>query len=323
MNEKRESIDSEYPGRPGNRRKWLRWGVFLSVLVVVAGAVVVAIVNGYFSDKGQCPKTAPVTEVTKPVSETSEKWLKLVDSGFTPFGNGPVAGATEDLSFGYLLKNTSKYVLYDAHINVSFTDTAGNDPTSLLQKPDRRDNAQVLEDVNIPVIFPGQTVGMGSSITIWSEHGEDPDTGEPTDLEKVDYDKLTLDVEMASGQWWEPKNDKHDFTRVAAKSVNITGSEPADQEHPDGSEWVSADMEYTVDSGACQTLKAYKPSTVVFDDAGRIVGGDISGSKNNDAEGGTYRVDSGDVRHELTESLPEGGRVNVYPYAHPLKPNLD
>ncbi|ADD40158.1 hypothetical protein [Stackebrandtia nassauensis] len=319
MNEK---TDSESGARLRKRRKWLWWSIFLSVLVLLVGTATV-VLGGYFTEKGKCPESIPSTGVKEPVGEANEKWLKLVDSGFTPFDKGPVKGAAEDLSFGYLLKNTSEYVLYNADIDVSFKDANGDDPTALLKKSDQRENASVLDSVNIPVIFPGQTVGMGSSIAIWTEHGEDPETGEPVDLEKIDYDKLTLDIDMASGQWWEPSNDKLDFTRVAAKSVDVVDSESSEHEYLDGREWLSADIEYLVESKACQDLKAYKPSTVVFDAENKIVGGDISGSKGDTGEGGTYRANSDDVRYEVTELLPEGGAVKVYPYARPTKPKLE
>lgn len=316
--------DAEEPKdqMPRRSRRPLVWGLgVIVVLAVVVGIAVVVFDRDASGRTADCPATKKPTGHSRPEELDPERQLKLVDSGLKPYkADTGLSDPEQGVSFGYLLKNTTKYVLYDATIQVRFVDDDGDDPTSMVGNSKKKNNSQYLDDVPVPVVFPGQKVGMGGLVTTWTKFVERGENDVVTP-DKVDYDELDIEVTVTSGDWWEQDNDEYEFTKATTKNVDVDVEENPDKVYLDGTKANLYNTRYSVDLASCRELRAHTASSLVYNADGEIVGGSISGK---DPTSHAYYAPGLNTNNpEDQASGPEGdSTVKIYSYAQPKAPSL-
>jgi hypothetical protein len=228
----------------------------LASAFVAAGLALAAIVVGmvaltschYVPPHAQAP-TSPCpatptkhTGVTGPAAAPSGGGLRVVEKGFTQVG--------EDghmVSLGAVVENTSTLVAYRTRVTFRVYDAEHQ-----IAVPPK--TGQFL-DFEIPVILPGQRVGVGTSPYVREA---------PTGFRSVVV--AGFDVDLGTPQWWPRDSDVHSFAPISA-NVQATDRWPSDPE--------SAGISFTVESGYCQRLTARGVVTLFRDRDGTLVGGDV------------------------------------------------
>lgn len=321
-----------------SRRVWLWVSVALVCVLVAAGVGYVFWPVG--SEDSGCPPRKDATGVMQPEHVDAQQagdYLEVVDSGVKPYRKigGAQDGmsyeelknddADEGMTFGYVLKNTSDYVLYGAKLTVHVVDGDGREPLTELKPSVQHVNSDYLDEVRLPVLFPGQQLGLGGDVESWRGFDFDGD-GKEYKPDRVDYDDLRVKVELLDGQWWKPDNDRYVFNKLKASNVDFK------QKVYDGAGLYSgdrkksrADTSYTVVSRACKTLEGYGSTGVAYDGDGDIIGG-ASLSPYPD-EGSVYWYEPGSSDEEVFRfihaPMDDGMTIKVFPYAKPSKPALN
>jgi hypothetical protein len=300
------------------------WIIAACVLVLAVGGVTAYALAGNDGANNPCGPQDPTGVKTPHVKATDHpEWLKLADSGMQRFSRTSWV-IDQSVTFGIMVKNTSKYVLYGATIDVQILDRAGKDVTREVSAPKLKENSHRLRNLNLPVVFPGQEVGMGNDASTWESVVTDEATGKRRHPKPLNYDKLRIKVKLKSGEWWAPHNDVHIFAKSTITSPRITDTEPADNIHyQEGPQAQSATVEYRVDSSSCHDTSGYLPSAVVYDDKGHIVGGGSSGTNGDGKATDQYSPGKNDPME--VESLVVPGKnvtVKMFPYMNPTTAKL-
>lgn len=271
--------------------------------------------------KKACPPPQEATGVTEPVKADMDLGsnLKLADSGFKLYEELHGVGAT----FGFVVENSTDMVLYNGVFEVSFIDQNGDNTLDFLRKSEEGagDEWASLDELTMPVIMPGEHSGVGGKSTIWastiSPEG-DEDSFHP---DEIDYEKLEMEVDLVSGEWWPVKNDKYRFISPTVSGIENRHMGSGDEEYVDGTEMKSPKLVATVDYPGCAKAQDSLPSNgVAFDDDHNIVGGSTIYSQTPDP----LPYKPGKNYSQLEEFMvPEGvGDFEVFPYAPPVEPAL-
>lgn len=319
--------------RRGSRRRMLI--VFVVVVLAFAGGTAALTYTDLFV-KDPCGGPKQPTGVETPHQSVdgsqgdtdvdTSSWLKVVDSGIAPYKSSHRKDVDDSISFGFLVKNTSKYVLYNATVKVEIL---GADGQSIMQGfPDNieEENARALDSVDLPVVFPGQEVGFGGSAITWVRNSENSDGEKGEHFDPVDYDKVALKMSVDSGEWWVENNDVHDFINAKSNKVNITEStqgRPSDFAfHSDGTPWEAVYVSHRVTTEACRETDRYNSSGLVYDSKGKVVGGTSAGSNHSAFSGRSVKPGSQKIDQQYTVPAKDGS-VKMFSYLKPLKPRLE
>lgn len=324
--------DGDAPGAdvtavpPRRTGRWILVAAAAATALVALGAAVVVFGGDGAGDAAaeSCPPEQEPTGVTSPESEPDDPagMLSVANSGFAPSTDRDVDLATEKSAFGYLLENTSDLALYDARVSFRLVDGDGEDPTEELPAGQREENEYYLDNIHVPVLLPGQQVGLGGTVITWSSLAEDADSGEFYEPDEVDYDALDVEVVAAEGEWWELDNDTHHFVGLPPAEASVVDEGPeVDATYLDGTPGANPEFGFEVDSPYCGDLEAYDPTAVAYDDAGNIVGGTISHAPQPEPEL-TYPAGVSEG-HSLSLLVPDTElTVSVFVYPEPETPEL-
>ena len=152
---------------------------------------------------------------------------------------------------------------------------------------------------------------LGGISKIWTAEGADGTRPDP-----VDYDSLHFDVELVEGQWWQPDNDSYAFTEATVKSAEVSGHAPGGDVYPDGKAAARVTADYEIDSGACDTVAAFGPSNLLYNEDSDIIGGSPSVDMKDSA---TYAPGSNQDSN-WAGYAPEGDvTVKGFAYAAPME----
>lgn len=294
----------------------------LRVLAVVGVAVaLVASACGEADEqdkKAACPPKQEPTGVDSPAEVDPDETysdIALVDSGFTV----AKTGGSDHVSYGVLIENASDLVLYDASISVEFRDSNGNDPfKTIMDHPSASDaSIQKLKEVPVPVLMPGERIGIGDWFNSWVSELADERTHEMVDVERPKYDDLSIGIELVDGGFWPERNDVYSFVSAPVSSASITGDSNFQSALRGGKQINEYMLSAYVAYEGCEEVWGAGTSSVLYDEDGTIVGGGFSS--------GIGSLPSGSQKSK-TESKawgPEGDvTAEVFQYAKPLKVNL-
>ncbi|WFE23652.1 hypothetical protein O7621_10470 [Solwaraspora sp. WMMD937] len=187
--------------------------------------------------------------------------LDVVESGFTQLGStsAPIT-RNAMVSIGAVVANTSTHTAHRALVTFDVLDDAGESAvlTTILDRPRE-----------IPVILPGERVGVGGQFWIRSEDGQ-----------RVEVARVNATV---SGAAWTATAtaDTPDATADAAAEADadavattaggITTRHLQTRRH--GTDQIDATVTYETRSPYCQKWTSVGASAVFRDDAGTVVGG--------------------------------------------------
>jgi hypothetical protein len=215
--------------------------------------------------------------------------LDVIEFGFAQIGSA-AAPITRDgfASLGAIVANTSDQIAYQAQVTFRVLDDAGR--------------SAVLHSTNdparqIPVILPGQRVGVGTRYAVRSESGK-----------RIRI--ASVDVEITGSAWGAAD--------ASPTGAGLTGAVTA--RHLDtwryGPDGLDASVTYEVDSPYCSALASAGAGVVFRDATGGIVGGgfDPTASRHGCLPGRSTQSAL------LPRSLPpdaDAERTEVYQYCGP------
>jgi hypothetical protein len=211
------------------------------------------------------------------------RWgLRIVERGFSPVGIGGT------VSLGAIVENTSTLVAYRTRVTLRVFDAQQQ---SVVPQSYGRFLRQ-----EIPVILPGQRIGVGASTAV-----RDGSPGRPVAV-------ASFEIDLGTPQWWPPDNDAHSFGPV-------TTSHQATKR--DRVEPGSGSVTYTIESAYCAEIAARGVATVFRNGSGAVVGGDLA----VDAPGGRCRPGRFAESSSAFRSIPtdvDDSRTESYPYCDPV-----
>ena len=204
--------------------------------------------------------------------------LRVVEQGFSPLpaGTAPVPG----VSLGAVLENTSGQVAYRARIRFRVLDTRGVEIPA----------AGALLSQQIPVILPGQRIGVGA----WTYVGEEA-SGTPVTAGG-------FEVRIGATEWL-PESERGRFAEISTRHQQIERS-PATGG--------TGTIRYSVESGYCRPLVPRGAGFVFRDSGGAIAGGSFQ-------TGGGVRCRPGSSEEAVSSvmGIPAGideSRTESHPY---------
>ena len=242
--------------------------------------------------------------------------IEVVDSGLKPY----MKGVHHGISFGVVVENTSDQVLKDAKLKVTFRDSDGTDLLAQLAQDNDVDTDELdqWKSVKIPSLAPGAETGFGGHTDIWmSTLYTDEGQLRP---DRVDYDEVSIEIDMVSGELWPEDNDKYQFVDISATDVT-TFDGVKQKTYLDDTPVTSQSVEYVADLDACGKTANLGSSGVLYDADGAI----ISGYTKPQPKGQIPFSPDSDVAYGDSDAwgpMDEDFTVDVYPYAAPLKVNL-
>lgn len=315
-------------------RVWLAGGATLAVLV--AGTVVWFGFLGGDDGEGAGAKCGarpdPATGVTAGADEPADgESLRVVDSGFW---TADPDDAT-DASYGFLLENPSQDVAYGVELDIRVVDSDGEPALhpEFGEEPLRERYGGSRASLYVPVVLPGEQVGLGGAIQTWKSGLEDPDTGSAYSKDSVDYDDLRIEVEILDAEWWPVDNDVYGFVSVEADQVRLTETDRgAIDDIVYNESGLALDqevyLEFELDSAGCEATQAHYPSVLLYDEEGDIVGGYTPAGRIDASN--ELRAHTSSAEYPPGTSTQEGhlraftagadhSRVEVFPYAEPIE----
>jgi len=307
-------IDSAHRRR---RRTPVLAGIAVVVVLAVGAAVAVAVLHT--DGKAAAPARHVASCLTAPVpaSSTPGSSLPLQVSpgpGALPMGGtlAPASAAPDGggirvaeighsplpaeqpehfrTSIGAVLTNTSRHVAYGVTVTFSAVDTQGHDALF-----PGLDGVQ-----EIPVILPGQQVGIGLDTGIASER-------RVTTAAKVTYRPVTLakvTLRIADVRWYPSDGHWSPVTAgIETQSVDANGD---------------LTLAYRSTSRYCRALTPRGTGVVYRDAGGHVIGGELQPTGTHACAPGTATVTVPVL--SPAPALPKGvdlGRSEVYPYCDP------
>ncbi|HIV59291.1 MAG TPA: hypothetical protein H9902_15195 [Candidatus Stackebrandtia faecavium] len=290
------------------RSRWRAFALVGGAVILIAALVGVYLV--VFNDAEDPPSDKPASRpsqcvpvnqgatVDAPQEPPEDGGIEVVERNamVSQRPNSPYAMST----FGAVLKNESSLVAYG--IEVAFTPL--NEKGKRFTDYDYREPVEPIVK-QIPYILPGQEFGLGSRIPILTEK---------------DNPQADVKVEADVREWWEPKNTKHEFAEVTATTTD------------DGKDVGDTRIEFTLNSGFCDTKTEMVASTLYRDSDGNIMGGQMGTDVKvlNKKDKITYpKVEPGsnpdsevpNVWHQINENHLDGAapepdltQSSIYPY---------
>jgi hypothetical protein len=259
-------------------------------MAVAAAAVLGAVLpscrsSGPTPPGSGCASPTAHTGVTKPVVAPGGPGLRVVEQGLRTVGTFP-----KRLSLGGVVENASTLVAYRARVRFDALDAHQDSAVA----PTSR---QLLYQ-EIPVIMPGQKIGVGA----WSYPANAPNGGQVT--------AVSVRIEVTAGEWWPVHNDVHPFTAVTARDERL---------RRDATDASAGSVSYTADSPYCGTVSGRGVAVVYRDGSGAVVGGSFEPPR-PDALCGPGRV----ARTTTAAVVPadaDDARTTVSPYCDPSPPD--
>ena len=270
---------------PGRRCRW--WWLLTAVAAVGVAAVFGANVLSARSDtsaRGRCDVGATKgTGVSSPVAPPSAgRGLQVVEKGFTQLET-PVG----TVSLGAILENRSELVAYHTRIRFRVLDRQHQSAVPA--------NSGELLDQEIPVILPGQRIGVGA----WTYLRETP-SAQPVAV-------MGFDIDLSASQWWPQDNDVHTFRSISTRHLGTQRSSV---------EQVTGTVRYSVDSAFCGALTTRGVATVFRNSDGALVGGSFArDNSKNRCLAGKY-TESMDAFRSIPPRIDDS-RTESYPYCDP------
>ena len=215
--------------------------MLVAAVAVTIGAAVAVITDGRTpSESSDCGVPAYVEgTAASPQAAPDGGGLKVIEQGFTQTGDA--------VSVGAVVENTSAHPAYRTRVQIRLYDA------KRMWLPEVRPG-EVRRVMEIPVVLPGQRVGIGNDAHPAPLYGG----GEAV--------VKSFDVELTTTTWLDA-GALGGFAPVAAVEVRAENPNPAAREI------VSA--HYRENSPNCRALSARGAAVVYRDPAGRIVGGAI------------------------------------------------
>jgi len=259
------TVDAPDPSRL--RRKILMpLSVVVLVAVVTAGAAVALQMRGQpdATATPTAPCVGPPDRATPSAAEEATatvppdgNGLDVVESGFTQLGSSSAPITRNSMvSIGAVVANTSTHTAHRALVTFNVLDSAGESAvlTTILDQPRE-----------IPVILPGERIGVGGQFWIRSEDGQ-----------RVEVARVNATV---SGATWTATAtpDTPAATGDPAAEADATTAGGITTRHLEtrrhGTDQIDATVTYEVRSPYCRKWTSVGTSAVFRDDAGTVVGG--------------------------------------------------
>ncbi len=223
------------------------------------------------------------TGVSSPVAAPSSGGLRVVETGFTMIGLD--ANHPDGVTVGVVVENTSSLVAYRTQVVIRALDPTGASAVN--------PSFSLALHQEIPVILPGQRVGIGAN----SVGLQEPDFGQ--------YDKVsTVDVKLTGEQWWPRDNDVHQFAEVTGTAHDLD----LNTKNTFGT------LQATVDSGYCRPVPPRGIGVVLRNSNGSIIGGGFDTQRDYCMPGVTNWYVSFD--HSVPPSV-DPAKTTVYPMCDP------
>lgn len=241
--------------------------------------------------------------------------IEVVDSGLKPYREAVYDG----VSFGVVVENTSDQVLKDAKLKVTVRDSDGTDLLAQLAQDNDVDTDELdqWKSVKVPSLAPGAETGFGGHTDIWKSVPKN-DEGQLRP-DRVDYDEVSIEVDMVSSELWPEDNDKYQFVDISATDVTTF-----DGARRRGTLTIRS-LHRRVLSTWPIWMRAARQRTrgpaKLYDADGAIISGYTKPQPKDQIP---FSPDS-DVAYGDSDAwgpMDEDFTVDVYPYAAPLKVNL-
>lgn len=214
--------------------------------------------------------------------------LRVAEVGHSPLPADSVG--LYHMSIGAIIENTSGQVAYGAMVTFGALDARGRSAIA----PD----LDVLQQ--IPVIMPGQRVGVGVMALVYSDTrlvpGTDRFTDGPVPVARLAVSLGKVRWLPADGTW---------------ASVTATAETVTDADRPG-----LAEARYDAHSPYCRSLAPHGAGVIYRNAAGMVIGGALQPADASSCRPGTTHV----VQEMNAAPLPAGtdpGRIEVYPYCDP------
>ncbi|ROO62549.1 hypothetical protein EDC02_4530 [Micromonospora sp. Llam0] len=249
------TVDAPDPSRR-TRKILIPLSAVVLIAAVTAGTAIALQMRGQ-PDATATPTTpciGPPGRATPPATATAApdgNGLDVVESGFTQLGStsAPIT-RNAMVSIGAVVANTSTHTAHRALVTFDILDSAGESAvlTTILDQPRE-----------IPVILPGERVGVGGQFWIRSEDGQ-----------RVKVARVNATVSSAT---WTATAGTPDATTDAegttAGGITTRHLETRRQ----GTDQIDATVTYEVHSPYCRKWTSVGTSAVFRDEAGTVVGG--------------------------------------------------
>ncbi|MFC7616594.1 hypothetical protein ACFQV2_27180 [Actinokineospora soli] len=215
--------------------------LLIAAVAVTLGAATAVVVDGRTpSESSDCAVPAYVEGTpASPEAAPDGGGLEVVEQGFTQTGDA--------VSIGAVVHNTSAHPAYRTRVQIRLYDA------KRMWLPEERPG-EVRRVMEIPVVMPGQRVGIGNDAHPAPLYGG----GKAV--------VRSFDVELTTTTWLEP-DALGGLVPVSAREVRA--------EHPSPASDDVVSAHYRERSANCRTLAARGAAVVYRDAGGRIVGGAI------------------------------------------------
>ena len=268
----------------GRRRRWWWLAALAAVGVAAAFGTTVLSARGGTSPRNPCDVAgAKRTGVTGTVTPPSAgHGLRVVEKGFTQLDD-PVG----TVSLGAMVENRSELVAY--HTRVRFLVLDGQQRSAVPA------NSGELLEQEIPVILPGERVGVGA----WT-YLRETSSSQPVTVDR-------FDIDLDASQWWPRDNDVHTFRPISTRHLETQRSSVED---------TTGTVRYSVDSAFCGALTTRGVATVFRNSDGALVGGSFARDNSKDrCRPGRY-TESTDAFRSIPPGIDDS-RTESYPYCGP------
>ncbi|QWF79783.1 hypothetical protein [Amycolatopsis sp. CA-230715] len=207
---------------------------------VLLGAMTVVLASGHLPwPRGRCglPAVAPAGTPSSAVSAPDGGGVRVVEQGFSQ------AGRDGSVSIGALVENTSGSVAYRTRVGFRLFDAAHAPLFDALPGQHRL-------TVEVPVLLPGQRVGVGT-----------------TAFAAAKAAVASVEVAPGTSTWLARDALGRGFSAVTAAYLST--------KHPNPKDPSTVDVHYREKSVNCRPLHERLAATIFRDAQGRIVGGTL------------------------------------------------
>lgn len=274
-----------------------------ALAAVVAGGVAVVVLTvhdggGGMEEPCRLPRVPAAGETASDATSAPDHGgLVVVEQGFTPITDDPLGPPA--VTIGALVENTSGMVAYRTQVTFTMLDPSG------AVVPDKEQAAVNSSRQVIPVIRPGERVGIGSvALTVDRDRPKDPAV-------PVGSVRVTLD----STHWVPPTSGGASFAPVTTR-IQSSGRVFADGIGP-LQQGIHAD--YIITSGYCQPIAGAHGALLWRDSTGKLIGGARAFPLTDFITCRPGQQTSWAVGNGVPKAA-DAAKTEVYPYCDPGEP---
>ena len=241
----------------------------------------------------ECLSVETGTGVTAPVPAPSDGGLRVTEQGFTTRPAERPDDFTPTVSIGAMIENTSTLVAYQTKARFIVTDANGAPAVNVPEDRETTLHSPLILSYTIPIIMPGQSVGIGR--TLYPREKKGPD-------DTAVVAPAHLDIDLVPGEWWPQHNDRHPFGTATIRVDRM--------EHPGNKS--TGTINFGKKSAFCYTSDDEGPALVYRDAEGTLIGGENFGF------GGRCKSFGGDeIKTDFVPAGTDFSKTELYAHCSP------